>query len=66
MSGWRERHHLDYEDDEYYWTGFGTDDGVDAIKDANAEMGLDPYNNAGFYAARRNGWLRRVKKDKDE
>jgi hypothetical protein len=33
--------------------------GVDACKDANAEMGLDPYNRAGYYEARRRGWLRR-------
>jgi hypothetical protein len=32
--------------------------GVDAIKDANVEMGLDPYNRAGYYEARRRGWLR--------
>ena len=31
--------------------------GVDACKDANAEMGLDPYNPAGYYEAKRCGWL---------
>lgn len=47
-------------DDEY--TGYGSDDGVDACKDANAEMGLEPYHSAGFYEAKRLGWLK--KKDK--
>ena len=32
--------------------------GVDAVKDANAELGLDPYNSAGFDEAERRGWLR--------
>jgi hypothetical protein len=32
-------------------------DGVDAIKDANAEAGRDPYNREGYYDAKRNGWL---------
>lgn len=32
--------------------------GVDAIKDANAEAGREPYDEAGVHDARRNGWFR--------
>lgn len=32
--------------------------GVDAIKDANAELGLDPYNEEGYYYAESHGWFR--------
>ena len=33
--------------------------GVDACKDANAEMGLPPYHSAGYHEAKRRGWLSR-------
>jgi hypothetical protein len=65
--GWdNEYHYLDqpiehdddeYDDDEY--TGRGSDDGYDAIKDANAEAGYAHDSRAGFYIARRRGWIRR-------
>ena len=62
MSKYR-RHYEDYLDDnEYEWTGYGTDDGYDACKDANAEMGLSHDDPRGFYAARSYGWLRKVKR----
>jgi hypothetical protein len=32
--------------------------GVDAIKDANAEAGRDPYDNRGYYEAKARGWFR--------
>lgn len=32
--------------------------GVDAIKDANAELGLDPYDREGEAEAERRGWFR--------
>ena len=52
-------HYLEPESyDEYYGVD-GSDDGVDACKDANAEMGLDPYNRAGFYEAKRRGWIKK-------
>ena len=53
-----------HKDAGYYYGGYGSDDGVDAIKDANAEMGLDPYNSAGFSRAVKNGWIKK-KTDKD-
>ena len=54
-----------YSDSNYYWTGKrGTDDGVDACKDMNFEMGLDAYNRAGFYAAREANMLRNLPKEK--
>jgi len=47
----------DTEYDEY--TGEGSDDGHDAIKDANAESGFAHDSHAGFYIARQRGWIRR-------
>lgn len=32
--------------------------GVDAIKDANAEAGREPYHPEGRYEAQANGWFR--------
>jgi MinD superfamily P-loop ATPase len=32
--------------------------GVDAVKDANAEAGREPYHEQGHYDAQRNGWFR--------
>lgn len=42
-----------------YYGAFGSDDGVDAIKDANAEMGYSPYDSRGFYEARKRGWIKK-------
>lgn len=56
------RHYLDCDDYEY--SGFGTDDGYDAIKDANAELGLNHNHPNGFYQANLNGWLKKEKKIK--
>lgn len=38
-------------------------DGVDSVKDANAEAGRKPYDREGYYDAKRRGWL---KEDWDE
>ncbi|MBV1929316.1 MAG: hypothetical protein KUG81_07380 [Gammaproteobacteria bacterium] len=57
-----DRHYLD-RDDDHEWTGHGTDDGYDAIKDANAEAGLPHDSPHGFGQAIKNGWLRKVPKD---
>ena len=32
--------------------------GVDAVKDANAELGNDPYDDEGYYYAQERGWIR--------
>lgn len=55
------RTYRNYDEEDY--EGFNGDDGVDAIKDANAEMGLDPYNPKGFRSAVERGWLKPKKKD---
>ena len=60
----REKQDIGYygdDDDEDYWTGHGSDDGYDAMKDANAEAGRAHNHPAGFNDARRNGWLRKAK-----
>lgn len=62
------RHYLDlpeddedYDDDEDGYTGRGSDDGYDAIKDANAEGGYSHNNPAGWRIAKSRGWIRRRK-----
>ncbi len=66
MSTWgNKRHHLEPRD-TYYETGYGSDDGYDAIKDANAEAGFAHDSNGGRHIARQRGWLRKVKEDKND
>ena len=50
-------HYLDLPDKQYY-SGYGSDDGYDAIKDANAEMGLEHDSPVGISRAKRLGWIR--------
>jgi hypothetical protein len=60
---WNGHKDIPYYGDRDEYTGHGTDDGVDACKDANAEMGLPPYHPAGFHEAKRLGWIKKKPKD---
>jgi hypothetical protein len=55
-----------WNDGDYEYTGHGTDDGYDAMKDANAEMGLAHDDPRGVGQAIKNGWLRKVPKERPE
>jgi len=41
------------------YTGYGSDDGYDAIKDANAMGGFSHDDEYGYSDAIRRGWLRK-------
>ena len=51
---------------KHYYTGYGSDDGYDAIRDANAEAGYGPRHSYGWGEAKRRGWLRKVEVEETE
>lgn len=63
MSTYGNRRHYLEPQDEWDETGYGSDDGYDAIKDANAEAGFAHDSNGGRRIARQRGWLRKVRRE---